>query len=293
MPTRARREIDAVSGNASNSDERSSAKPLLRWAGSKRKQLMRLSPFWKPHHRRYIEPFAGSACLFFEISPLEAILGDNNAQLIELYNVVRDSPERLHRRLCAIPRTEEAYKRWRALDTSSLDEETRALRLLYLNRNCFNGIYRTNSAGKFNVPMGTKLGRYPSRGEILEASRLLKRALLVSGDFSTTLNFVKESDFVYLDPPYAVLSRRIFREYGAKAFDSHDIPRFSQGLKQIVAKGADFIVSYADSREARDLAKFWYSTKFPVRRHVAGFAGDRRQAYEWLISNLPMDTLRI
>jgi len=266
------------------------AKPLLRWAGSKRKQLARLSPFWKPRHLRYVEPFAGSACLFFEISPFEAILGDNNAQLIELYRVVKKNPERLHRRLCAIPRTEDAYRRWRSLDTACLDRETRALRLLFLNRNCFNGIYRTNAAGHFNVPMGTKLGNYPSRDELIQASRLLQRARLVSGDFANTLKLVREGDFVYLDPPYAVLSRRIFREYGAKAFDTSDIPRFNQKLEEIVDKGADFIVSYADSKEARDLAKSWYRTKFPVRRHVAGFAGDRRQAYEWIISNLPIDS---
>jgi DNA adenine methylase len=267
------------------------ARPLLRWAGSKRKQLARLSPFWRPHHRRYIEPFAGSACLFFELSPVEAVLGDNNSQLIELYRVVQKDPECLHRRICAIPRTEEAYLRWRALDAKLLDRETRALRLLYLNRNCFNGIYRTNSAGQFNVPLGSRLGKYPSRSDMIMASQLLKKTTLIAGDFSKTLANVREDDFVYLDPPYAVLSRRIFREYGEKAFDTSDIPRFASALDQIVARGADFIVSYADSKEARELAGKWHSTKFPVRRHVAGFAGDRRRAYEWIISNQPIPEL--
>jgi len=113
------------------------AKPFLRWAGSKRKQLTRLSSFWSNSHTGYVEPFAGSACLFFAIAPSSAVLGDSNRELIEVYKVVRDAPERLYRRLCRIGRDLETYNRWRALKPQSLDRDTRALRLLYLNRNCF------------------------------------------------------------------------------------------------------------------------------------------------------------
>jgi DNA adenine methylase len=139
--------------------------------------------------------------------------------------------------------------------------------------------------------MGTKLGKYPSRAEMIRASQLLDRAVLIPGDFEETLDEVKKGDFVYLDPPYAVRSRRIFREYGEKTFDTFDIPRLTKNLEQIVSRGADFIVSYADSKEGRELAKEWYSSKFPVRRHVAGFAGDRRLAYEWIISNRPTEAV--
>jgi DNA adenine methylase len=271
-----------------DSNKTQSARPFLRWAGSKRKQLSRLAPFWSKCHKRYVEPFAGSACLFFELAPQAAVLGDCNKELIETYRIVRDEPERLHHRLCHIRRDAVTYERWRDLDPQVLDRETRALRFVYLNRNCFNGIYRTNGSGAFNVPMGSRLGKYPSKHDFIICSELLQRAKLVDTDFADTLSLVEKGDFVYLDPPFAVNSRRIFREYGKKTFAISDIPRLSVSLEEIVNRKADFIVSYADSTEARTLASEWYSVRLPIRRHIAGFAKDRKKAYEWLISNRPI-----
>ena len=216
------------------------------------------------------------------------MLGDSNRELMELYRVVRDEPERLYQRLCRIRRDAPTYSRWRSLKPETLDRETRALRFLYLNRNCFNGIYRTNLQGSFNVPMGSRTGQYLSKADLLSCSELLQEAKLLACDFGETLQRVKAGDFVYLDPPYAVTTRRIFREYGKNTFDTTDIPRLSEGLAAIVKRNADFLVSYADCSEARGLATAWNSVRFPVRRHVAGFAGDRKMAYEWLISNRPI-----
>lgn len=265
------------------------AKPFLRWAGSKRKQLSRLGAFWSSSHTGYVEPFAGSACLFFSIAPNKAVLGDSNRELIEVYRVVRDDPERLYKRLTRINRNLDTYNRWRSLDPKRLDRDTRALRLLYLNRNCFNGIYRTNADGRFNVPMGSKLSSYFTRDEFIRCSILLKNIKLIAGDFTKTIEHVKAGNFVYLDPPYAVNSRRIFCEYGKQVFDTSDIDRFSESLIEIRNAKADFLVSYADCREARSLAKNWNSVRLPIRRNIAGFAGARRNAYEWLISNLPIE----
>jgi DNA adenine methylase len=226
--------------------------------------------------------------LFFELAPPLAVLGDSNKELIEAYRVVRDEPERIYQRLCRIRRDPPTYFRWRHLNPATLDRETRVLRFLYLNRNCFNGIYRTNMAGEFNVPMGTRLGEYFSKDDLVSCSKLLQRATLIAGDFVKTLERVEAGDFVYLDPPYAVTSRRIFRQYGKKTFDTTDIARLAACLTAIVKKDADFLVSYADCAEARALALKWYSVRLPTKRHVAGFAGDRRKAYEWLISNRPI-----
>jgi DNA adenine methylase len=142
--------------------------------------------------------------------------------------------------------------------------------------------------GDFNVPMGRRSGRYFSKDDLLDCSRLLQRTALVAGDFVKTLQQVKAGDFVYLDPPFAVTSRRIFREYGKKTFDTTDVPRFSESLAEIVKRSADFLVSYADCTEARALALGWHSVRLPIKRHVAGFAGARKRAYEWLISNRPI-----
>jgi DNA adenine methylase len=255
--------------------------------------LGRLSTFWSAEHTAYVEPFAGSACLFFALAPQTAVLGDTNAELIELFEVVRDDPDRLHRRLVRLRRDLETYNRWRSMNPDTLDQATRALRFLYLNRNCFNGIYRTNRAGQFNVPMGSKLSAYISKDDLSRCSKMLKDTKLVAGDFVDTLAHVQAGNFVYLDPPYAVNSRRIFKEYGKKIFDTSDIERFSEALMSIHRAKADFLVSYADCREARALARHWNSVRFPVRRNVAGFSGDRRNAYEWLITNLPTKTPEI
>jgi len=270
----------------SQTESPSSAKPFLRWAGSKRKQLHRLVRFWRSSHHRYIEPFAGSACLFFEIAPGQSILGDNNRGLIDLFRAVRDRPDRIFDRLRRIPRDAETYYRWRAKTPKKLDIETRAVRFLYLNRNCFNGIFRTNVQGEFNVPIGTKQGAYFSRTDLRKCSILLQNTKFVAGDFKKTLEFVETGDFVYLDPPFAVTSRRLFRQYGAGSFDTSDVPRLAESLTEIDNRGAEFLVSYADCKEARNLGKQWNAVRFPIRRNVAGFSSDRRDAYEWLISNV-------
>ena len=279
---------DASEMTGLHSQSRIRAKPFLRWAGSKRKQLSRLAQFWTASHKRYVEPFAGSACLFFELAPPKAVLGDNNASLIEVYRVVRDQPDRLYDRLCRIRRNAETYYRWRKMQADQLDIETRVVRFLYLNRNCFNGIYRLNEKGEFNVPIGTRPGAYFTRADLALCSSLLRKAQLVDGDFSHTLAGVQPGDFVYLDPPFALESRRVFREYGLKSFRTKDVPRLGESLDQIVNVGADFLVSYADCKEARGLAVQWNAVRLPIRRHVAGFSGSRRLAYEWLISNKPI-----
>src|SRR5690348_14762677 len=145
----------------------SSRRSFLRWAGSKKKLIPRLQKFWHSGYSRYVEPFAGSACLFFSLNPSSAVLGDNNPELINVYRVLRREPERMHRRLVAIPREKKSYYRWRERNPRDLDAETRALRFVYLNHNCFNGIYRTNTDGRFNVPFGNKLSTYLSRDEFV------------------------------------------------------------------------------------------------------------------------------
>jgi DNA adenine methylase len=262
-------------------------RPFLRWAGSKRKQLRWLCRFWQPAYSRYVEPFAGSACLFFEIQPERALIADKNADLIETYMVVRDNAAEVFDRIACLPRTSSTYYRVRERDTANMSPIERAVRFIYLNRNCFNGIYRTNGSGRFNVPFATsRAGAFVSRDEFLAAAEMLERATLRAWDFGTTLSSVRGGDFVYLDPPYAVKSRRVFREYGATLFSFCDVDRLAKHLERIDSRGAAFLVSYADCTESRQLARPWNSFRIRVRRHVAGFAAARRSAYELLISNV-------
>src|ERR1022692_2833543 len=262
--------------------------PFLRWAGSKRRLLPVLKTFWTKRHKRYLEPFAGSACLFFAIKPPKAILGDLNPELIATFIEVKYRIAEVLKELKRLrPADREEYKRLRAVDISTLTASARAARFIYLNRFCFNGIYRTNLRGEFNVPYsGDRCGNLPQAELFLRCSRRLKTARFLNGDFEKVLEHAERGDFVYMDPPFAVRARRIFREYDPSTFTHEDIKRLRDWMDRLAAARIGFVVSYAESDEADILRKgFGYET-VSVRRNIAGFAAHRSLSNELLISNI-------
>lgn len=263
--------------------------PILRWAGSKRKILPVLASYWDSSFKRYVEPFAGSSSLFFKVQPDRAILGDINTELIEAYEVIRDRPDDVFHAVSRMKHGKKAYYAVRDQNTNRLRAFGRAVRFVYLNRYCFNGIYRTNRDGKFNVPYAhIKPGVIPPIEHFRRCAALLQRASLKCGDFGAVLSAVTENDFVYMDPPYAVNSRRVFRQYDRRQFSQRDVERLAAHLKTIDRKGASFVVSYADCREARSLFSCWNIRRIRVRRHVAGFASARRHAFELIATNIAL-----
>ena len=265
------------------------ARPILRWAGSKRKLLPSLVGAMPKQFGRYIEPFAGSACLFFAVNPKSAILGDINAELLDTYVALREHPRLVARAVHAMPKTEAHYYRLRREEPRNLSPVNRAARFIYLNRHCFNGVYRTNQRGAFNVPRGRRTGAIPSEAKFVRCARALKRAVVRPGDFESCLRDLKPNDFVYLDPPYATESRPIAGEYGYGCFDGTDHPRLAAWLKKIDDAGARFLLSYSDCADLHErFRKAWICNRFLVHRHVAGFAKHRGQAAEILVSNYAM-----
>jgi DNA adenine methylase len=262
--------------------------PIFRWAGSKRKSLQALTAFWSERFERYIEPFVGSACLFLKIKPHAAILADLNSALIRTYRTIRAHPLDVAEALYAIPRNSTTYYDVRRKVNSVGNAVEHAAFLVYLNRNCFNGIYRTNLNGEFNVPFGADQGQYPRPCDFQTIAKLLRNAKLLSSDFGATLRHLRDNDFVYLDPPFAATGVRTFIEYGKRSFAEDDLDRFSRHLDRIDYRGAYFLASYADCARARKIAKNWNSQKIEVRRQIAGFAAKRRMAGELLITNLPI-----
>lgn len=161
------------------------AEPFLRWAGSKRKLLPAIREHIPHKINNYIEPFAGSACLFFALGPQRAILGDMNDELIRTYRQIQADYPSVVRRLVPLRRSRKLYLSWRALEPENLASDKRAARFIYLNRYCFNGLYRTNLAGRFNVPFGAEnTGSLPSPEALAACSQQLKNARLIAGDFS-------------------------------------------------------------------------------------------------------------
>lgn len=260
--------------------------PFLRWAGSKRQLLPVLSQYWSDEYERYVEPFAGSCSLFLAVAPKRAVLADKNEELIHTYRIVRRMWRRVYDGLRVLPRNVDTYRRLRAQDPARLSGVDRAIRFVYLNRNCFNGLYRTNREGAFNVPYSSsRTGALPPTDVFEECARLMRAARLRAWDFGTTLRYAREGDFVYLDPPYAVETRRVFREYGPKQFSEVDLGRLSDHLDRLDDRGVVFLVSYADCAAARKQFKKWHTRRIRVRRHIAGFHGARRRAFELLVSN--------
>jgi DNA adenine methylase len=261
--------------------------PIVRWAGSKRQLLPKLSAFWPKSAKRYVEPFCGSACLFFHLEPDSALLGDLNPELIMAYRVLRTNPELVCECLRRFESGPDAYYRIRAIKVHTLCEAEIAARFIYLNRYCFNGIYRTNKSGDFNVPYGApKSDTGIDFDRILAGAALLRRTELINGDFEATLDQVQKDDFVYLDPPYAVEDRRIFAEYHESTFKLLDLDRLNSRLQELDKMGALFVISYADSKEARKLLAPWRTQRVRARRHIAGFSNKRRFAFELMATNI-------
>lgn len=271
----------------SNTHSLPGARPFLRWAGSKRQLLSKLMLYCPADYTRYVEPFVGSACLFYKLSPPSALLGDLNEELINTYIAVRQCPDAVSDCLAAMPKSRDMYYHVRGLSSQNVSTAERAARFIYLNRFCFNGLYRTNLRGQFNVPYApAKTGDIPSREALLSASHALGNARLKCADFDDVLQEVNKGDFVYLDPPYAVSGRRIFREYGAKSFQLSDLQRLSGSLRRLSESGAHFVVSYADCQEARDTLKEWHIRRVTTQRNIAGFAQYRRTDMEIFASNI-------
>jgi DNA adenine methylase len=261
-------------------------KPIFRWAGSKRKLLPTLIRY-VPAHSRYVEPFVGSGCLFFALRPEGAVLGDINAELIGAYTTIRDSAELVARAIHKMPLTREYYYQLRAVNPKSLSQVMKSARFVYLNRFCFNGVYRTNLGGQFNVPRGVRTGTLPTRLELINWSSVLKGATFQVGDFGASLDHVRRGDFVYLDPPYSKPGIRNRGEYGYNSFGELDLPRLSEWLKTIDKRGATFLLSYRYSALIVSMFPEWYRRTVTVRRHVAGFVSARANVREVLFSNLP------
>lgn len=264
--------------------ETTTAFPVIRWAGSKRKLIPNLMALVPEHFNRYYEPFVGSGCLFFALNPEYATLGDINRELISAYRTLRRSAKKVVALVDAYPRSKSFYYRLRDR-IEPANQLERTARFIYLNRFCFNGIYRTNRAGKFNVPRGNRTGDLPGVEQFLIAARKLRGADLVCGDFEKTLADVSEGDFVYLDPPYASSTCKDRNEYGIGSFKPSDISRLMATLRQIHARGAHFLLSYSTAPDfIQQLPQHTLRT-ISVRRSIASNPVYRSSVPEVLLNN--------
>jgi DNA adenine methylase len=244
--------------------------------------LRQLSP---KNFDRYIEPFCGSLCLFVSLKPRAALVGDINEDLIHFYRQLRVRPIHVSELAHGIPTDEESYYQVRAIDSALLTSAQRAARFLYLNRFCFNGVYRTNREGGFNVARGKHMGAIPPIEELVAFGGLLRRARLRTADFSELLCEAGRGDFVYLDPPYVGRGVRNRGEYGVGAFNEDDLKRLRDSVDAAAQRGAKVLVSYADLPKVRKMFRGWNVSRIEVERNVSGFANGRARVTELMLRN--------
>jgi len=261
---------------------------FLRWAGSKRQSLQSLARAYPETAEQYIEPFAGSAALFFSLKPKSGILADLNGHLINAMRHVRDDPVGLHRRLTRLQRSQvEYYKIRDHFNEMRPFGSDAAVMFVYLNRNCFNGLWRTNLAGRFNVPYGgMAMGANPPLSLLQECSKSLMRVRLKHQDFRKTIADAGVGSFIYADPPYFTSTERTFVEYGKKSFDASDLKDLIQGLVAASRKGASIALTYNEAMPLKGIPKSWSQLRFEVTRNVGGFSGARKKQAEMLYTNV-------
>lgn len=238
-------------------------RPVLRWAGGKHRLTARLVQLLPRDYERLVEPMVGSAALFFSCGRRQAVLGDSNAELINFYRILATRTDELVDQLAGLKASRKRYYEVRSSRPRGV--LGRAVRFAYLNRLCWNGLYRVNKNGHFNVPIGSRLPtKLWDSGHLRRAASCLQNAELVCGDFETTLRKCGSRDVVYLDPPYPKTTKDAvgFNRYTASPFDTADHRRLAQAALTLHRRGVRVMVSTGSSRAFLSL----FSKDFEVIR---------------------------
>lgn len=228
--------------------------PFLKWAGGKRWLFTPEFVQSIPSFTRYVEPFLGGGAGFFALESNRAFLSDINEELIELYCVVRDHPDELIAALARHQATHSEGHFYCVRSERPKSRVARAARTLYLNRTCWNGLYRLNRQGEFNVPIGTKTAVVLPSDDFHRASALLQSADIALSDFEVAIDKAEEGDLLFVDPPYTVKhNMNGFIKYNEKIFSWSDQIRLKDALVRASARRASVILTNADHHSVKDL----------------------------------------
>jgi len=264
--------------------------PFLKWAGGKGQLLDQMARFLPTSFNTYFEPFLGGGALFFQLLPERAVLSDLNAELIQVYKSVREDPNGLMAALDKYrlqPVTEDYFYRVRKQDPRELPHLDRAARAVFLNKTCFNGLYRVNSKGEFNVPFGHY--RNPAfyiAENIQAASAALKGAELWAIDFREACKRPRRGDFVYLDPPYQPLTATAaFTDYTREGFGEKDQRDLAEVFRELDKRGCMVMLSNSATPMLRDLYRDFKSVTLKARRAINCKGNGRGAIDELLVMN--------
>lgn len=263
-------------------------RPVLKWAGGKTQLLPQLLASMPSTYEKYLEPFMGGGALFFSLDSDCSIIGDTNAELINLYKCLVTSAEEISDALTQMPTTSDDFYRVRAIDWRNTEPIAAAARTIYLNRLCFNGLYRVNKKGQFNVPFGNYVKpNFPTKDSLLSAGKKLTKATIVESDYSKLLKtHASKGDFIFLDPPYVPISKfSDFNRYGAKKFMDTDHEELAEEVRRLADLGCFVMLTNSNHPLVHELFGEFEIQILKTRRNINSTGSGRNGEDVLVIAN--------
>lgn len=255
------------------------AKPILKWAGGKTQMLSELLPKVPSSYNRYVEPFFGGGALFFALQPENAIIADSNPELINMYRQVADRPDDVIQHLKQYENTREMFYSVRGQSWEALPKAEAAARTIFLNKTCFNGLYRVNKKGEFNVPYGKYVSpRIYDQDALYAASAALKKAEILCGDYFLVLeHYAKEGDFIFLDPPYLPISEYSdFKRYTKEQFYEEDHIELAKIIMRLHERGCHVILTNSNHPLVHELYSQFSIDVVATKRYISCRGNSRK-----------------
>ena len=271
-------------------------KPFVKWAGGKRQIMKDIKKYIPDNYSTYYEPFVGGGAVFFELAPKKAVLNDYNKELMNVFECIKD--EIRFEKMCnelnhhEANHSEEYYYKIRDLDKdkkkfNKLVDYKRAARTIYLNKACFNGLYRVNSKNEFNVPYGKKEKVNTYEGQnlgIVHCILNFNDIELLSTDFEEAVKNAKKGDFIYFDPPYDS-DTSTFNSYTEDGFGKEEQVRLFELFEKLDKKGCYIMLSNHNTKLIRDLYKNYNINVIKAKRNINANGKKRGNVEEVLITN--------
>lgn len=271
-----------------------SIKPIVKWVGGKRQIISNIKKYIPKKYSTYYEPFVGGGAVLFDIKPQKAVINDVNEELINLYKVVKEKPDELIDTLKKHKNEQEYYYQIRELDRDkekfdSLSDVERAARIHFLNKTCYNGMFRVNSSGEFNVPFGRyKNPDIVNKKTIKAVSKFLNKShvKIRNCDFEEAVKGIRKEAFVYFDPPYDPISdSSSFTGYDKSGFDREEQKRLKNLCDKLNKRGVRFLLSNSSTKFIRELYNDYKIEPVMAKRAINSKADKRGEIEEVLVRN--------